>query len=158
VTAVLIPRQPHVREVAIAAAVAVVGVFAWGMAHVLNRDGFGFLLASVWAAFFGLRQLAREYSILHHCGTAIGEVVDYKRGLSDEPLQRHYYSSNRIRYRFATTDGMFYHGGSATYRLPTAPGTSIEIVYDRRNPVNNMPREHIWFYTKPAMPIVEADR
>jgi hypothetical protein len=155
VSAILSP-QPHVREVAIAAAVAVVGVFSWSMAHLASRNGFGFLVVSVWTAFFGLRQFAQEYSILHHCGTAIGEVVDYRRGLSDEPLQNRY-SSNKIRYRFATTDGMFYHGESVTYRVPTELGTSIEIVYDRRNPVNNMPREHIWFYTKPAMPIAEAD-
>jgi hypothetical protein len=156
VTAILSPPPPHIREVAIAAAAAVVGVFAWSISHIGSRNGFGFFLASVWAAFFGLRQLALEHSILHHCGIAIGEVVDYKRGLSDEPLQRHY-SSNKVRYRFATTDGVFYHGGSGTYRVPTALGTSIEIVYDRRNPVNNMPREHIWFYTKPAMPIAEGE-
>ena len=168
VNTILSPRRPQLREIAIAAALADLGVFLWCITGLMQRStmefffgdhshGFWLLPLSTTGAIFGLLQFAKERSIVRHCGTAVGEVVGYKGIDTDAiPVQRHYYSINTIRYRFATKDGMFYHGVSGTKRVPTEPGVAIEIIYDRRNPAINMPRERIWFYTKPVMPVAEA--
>jgi hypothetical protein len=160
VNAVLIPPRPRLRQVALASAFVVLAVFAWGLTHLVSRSGILLLAASLAGAYLGLRQFAQEYAILHHCGIAIGEVVEYQGSYSDAlPVQRSYYrgGSSKIRYRFATSDGMFYHGESDANKLPTGAGMPIEIVYDRRNPKNNVPRDKIWFYTKPPVRIPETE-
>lgn len=144
---VLSPPRPRIREITIAAAIADLAVFLWSLSHLSSRRGLSLLLTSTIAGVFGLLQFAREYSILRHCGTAIEEVVDYRDLQSGfVPVERHG-RPNYIRYRFATRDGMFYHGQCSTSRVPTALGSPIEIVYDRRNPSRNLPCSHIFFYT-----------
>lgn len=145
---VLSPPRPRIREIMIVAAIADLSVFVWSSSHVSSRTGFTLLMASTVAGVFGLLQFAREYSILRHCGTAIGEVVDYRDLGSGLPSGEKHSRENCIRYRFATTDGVFYHGQCSTSQVPTALGSPIEIVYDRRNPARNMPRAHIFVYTR----------
>lgn len=85
----------------------------------------------------------------------MGEIVDYTSGYDETiPIERRYYP-DKIRYRFQTSDGMFYHGVCSTGRV-SQTGERLEIVYDRTNPAHNKPWKQIWFYTMPPMTVDEV--
>lgn len=156
---ILNPQRPRLRKGVIAAAVADLGVVIWSISRLgypgWGRNGFGLLFFSVAFAVLGAWRFAKEHYIVRHCGIAMGEIVDYTSGYDETiPIQRRYYP-DRIRYRFQTSDGMFYHGVCSTGGV-SQTGERMEIVYDRRNPAHNKPCVQMWVYTIPLMPVDEV--
>jgi hypothetical protein len=139
----------------LAAGIAVVGVFTWGITHIASRNGVGFIVISLLGAFLLLRGLMQEYPIVYHCGIATGEVVDRQIVDTSMVAGQRYVSSRwaigcEIKYRFAASDGKFYHGVISANSLPGALlGDQIEMVYDLRNPAKNMLRGQLSFYRVP---------